>query len=429
MLSGTRLRGNRIKRAEKYADEETESMLVDADSIKVFVENTPNLLPQGERKTLTQQSSSLNVKDGNAMLFGGRNWRVDISADVSEEGEREQDDFATNTTVRSSRKAKDPAFLVEDRESCFNPEIALSSPLSDCENDLFKTNFDKITRGRKVRNRVGENLSQIASEGWELCNENDHNESNFRFNDSMKKGAKNYSERHTTNAPKDDLTSSEDNLVFSDIFKQKIKSTTSCQQSRAKRQQNFRRVRSQSEKNVKNPTEHNLFTDFSLSDEESSDKSTLREFPWGKSTTGVLHHDNSTLRGIHPGESRMRSLSLEESSMGDLYSGKDALENRISEQSSKEDPLKLMEDSEDLVNELNTGGDEFTDSQGQRSFVCLVDQLTDLRVRQKFVAQYAGRRRRAVCEELEKALVWNDKCLYEHRRDLNIRKALSNMFL
>jgi hypothetical protein len=434
MLNGTRLRGSRTKRAEKYANEETESMLVDADSIKVFVENTPSVLTQGVRETSMHENSGPNAKECNTLVFEGRKWTMDPSTEVIKGRKSDRGYFATNTTMRSSRKAKGPVFSIEDKEPCFSPEITgtLSSRF-----DPFGTNCDRINyknNAGKVRTRLGENLSQISSEEWGLCNEKDHNASSFKLSGSMKKGVTtaDYSDQRVTKISKDDLTFSEDDLVFSDIFREKIKSTMSSPaavenrlQFRVKRQQNLRRIHSQSEKNVPNHTEDDLFTDFSLS-EESSGKSTLREIPWGKRIPGVLHPVSRI-----PGGSRVRSLSSGESTIGDLYSGKDTLTKKISEENPpQEDPPKLMEDSEDIVNELNnSGGDEFTDSQGERSFVCLVDQLTDLRVRQKFVAHYANRRRQAVCEELEKVWVWNDKCLYEYRRDLNIRTALGNMFL
>ena len=438
MLSGSRLRGSRTKRAEKYVNEGTESTLVsDADSIKIFFENTPKVSTQRGRKTSMRENPSLNIENCDTIVFEGRTLAMDPSADVLEERKTEQEgqnQLATNTTFRSSRKAKDPVFLIEDREPCFSPEIttSLSSSLSDCKNDLFDTNFDRIHRinnTRKVESRLGGNLSQTTAEGWELGNKKDHNESNFRFSNSTNKGIKNYNDRHIGKTLKDD---SQDDLVFSDIFRDKEKHTVSCTSSvNAKRQQTFRRVRSQPHNlNIPNRTKHHPFTDLSLSKDEISDKSTLREFPWGTSALDVLQPAGSIIRDRDPGESRPRSSPSGDSTTEDLSSEKDTKENSILEDESPKECLsELMEDSKDVVNKLNNSeGDKFTDKQGERSFVCLVDQLTDVRVRQKFDANHAGRRRHAVCEELEKVWVWNNKCLYEYRRDLNVRTALSNMF-
>lgn len=438
MLSGTRLRGTRSKRAQKYTNEEAESILVDADAIKVSVETTPHI----DRGKLTQDKPgrhnlSTNVKECNAMLFEDKKLKVNLlTVGVLEERNSTPCTFATNSSERSSRAAKNPEFLIEDRGTCFNPQATARLPnqLSYLESDFLDRTCDKDSREninrRKVKlNRFGENLSQITSDQKELCGGKDYNETNIKFSDSLKKGVKDCNDRFITKTPKDySGLSSEDDLVFSDIFAEKEKSTKSCHgqvesglESHAKRQQNFRRVRSQSDQG--------LFTDFSFSDEETTGKSNRREFPWGKSTSGVAPPGKSTPRDIFSEQGCRRSLSLGEKNMRDLYPGKN--EGKMpGEKPPGEDPSKLMEDSEDLVNEINnSGGDEFTDRQGERSFVCLVDQLTDVRVRQKFIDQHANKRRQGVCEELEKVYIWNDKSLYEDRRDLNIRKALSNMFL
>ena len=438
MLSGTRLRGARSKRAQKYTNEETESILVDADAIKVFVETTPHI----DRGKLTQEKPgrhnlSTNVNECNAMLSEDKKLKVNLlTAGVLEERNSMPCIFATSSTERLSRTAKNPEFLIEDRGACCNPQttVKLSNQLSGLKGDFLDRACDKNSRENRNRRKVkldrfGENLSEIVSDQEELCDGKDYNETNIKFSDSIKKGVKNCNDRQK--APKDySGFSSEDDLVFSDIFAENEKSTkTSHGQTEkelefhAKRQQNFRRARSQSDKG--------LFTDFSFSDKETIGKSTLREFPWGKSTSGISHPGKSTLRDTFSEQECRRSLSLGEKTMRNLYSGKNTAENKMpGEKPPKEDPSKLMEDSEDLVNEMNnSGGDKFTDRQGERSFVCLVDQLTDVRVRQKFVDQHASKRRQGVCEELEKVHTWNDKSLYEDRRDLNIRKALSNMFL
>ena len=435
MLSGTRLRGSRTKRAEKYVNEDIESMLVsDAESIKVFVENTPSASKQDGRETLTKENPSSNIKSCNAMLFEGGKWKTDLSPDVFEERKTEQvgeSRFVTDTTTRSSRRAKDPAFLIEDKEPCFSPKEATTatSPRSDCENDPFETNFDG-SNTRKAGSRFGKNVSQTTTKGWELGSKKDEDESNFKFSNSTNRGVRKHSDGHFGKTVKNDLIFSQDDLVFSDIFKDKTPDVVeNWLQLRARRQQTLRRARSQPHSIVKNRTKHEPFTDLSLSEDGFLDKSTSREFPWG-TFLGVSQPGSSTLRDRHPEESLLRSSLPGESIVRDSYSGKDNVGNKIpDEEHMPKDPAELMEDSEDVVNKLNnTKGDGFTDKQGERSFVCLVDQLTDVRVRQKFDANYAGRRRHAVCEELEKIWVWNDRCLYEYRRDLNVRTALSYMF-
>ena len=410
MLSGTRLRGSKTKRAQKYTSEEAESILLDADSITVFVENTQDVQGRLRQGRPQKSYSDSSVHDFDALRFQDKQWDTNLRTGVLEER-------------KIHKAAKDPVFLMEDRDPC-GMTLSLSRPLSNCESDLFETNFDKVkceNNTRKVSKRLGENLSQTTPEGWML----DHNKTEFKFRDSLGKGVQNYNKHFGGKAVKDDLIFGGKDLDFCDLSK--VRDTVFCPEevknelkSREKRQPNLRQIRrSQSEKHFKSVSD--LFTDFSLSDDKSTGKSALRELPWGKSATGDLPRDESSLRNKH----------LVESPDGGLDEEKNTVEESIlDEESSKEDLSNLMEDSKDLVNEINnSGGDEFTDIQGERSFVCLVDQLTDLRVRQKFAAHYADKRRQAVCEELEKIWVWNDKCLYEHRRDLNIRKALSNMFL
>lgn len=95
----------------------------------------------------------------------------------------------------------------------------------------------------------------------------------------------------------------------------------------------------------------------------------------------------------------------------------------------KESPWLLRENDEDIIEQINNSkGSESTDSQTQKSFVCLVDQLADLRVRRKFEDTHADRRRPAICEQIERNLTLNNVCLWEQRRDLNVTMAINNMF-
>ena len=435
MLSGTR----RSKRAQKYTNEETESILVDAEAIKVFVEAAPDIESRKVTKKKPARHDLGTNEECNTMLFDDKNWKVNIFSAGVLEKRNTKCIFATNLSERSPQTGKDPEFLIEDRVACLNTQTTtrLSNELSDLEGDLSDASCDNNTREninrRKVKsNRFGENLSNSASGERELiCDGKERSEADIKFSDAIKKGVKSCKDRFITKSPKDYFgVSAENDLVFSDIFAEKGKSTETCHrqvenglESHAKRQQNFRRVRSQSDKG--------LFTDFSLSDEDTSDKSTLREFPWGKSTSGGLPQGKSSQGDTFFEQGCRRSLSLGEKTMRDLYPVKNTPGNEMpGEKYPKEDSSKLMENSKDLVKEINnSGGDEFTDEQGERSFVCLVDQLTDVRVRQKFDDNHARKRRQGLCEELEKVHTWNDKSLYEDRRDLNIRKALSNMFL
>ena len=469
MLSGTRFRSNRAKRAQKYTNEEAKSTLIDAESIRLFVENSPSVLPGVTRQNLSKErfekhGTSVRECKNNTMLFEGGKWTINQSLGILRDGQSTQD--TANSFTRSPRKVKDPSYLIEDREPCFDREIMTSTvSISSCErdDDLFSTMFAGNSKERnnsmkKIGNRYGKNFSQ-RSEGWDLCNEEIGHVSKFDFNGPVRQDVRIHDDRSRAKAENRSNFNCVEDLLFSDIFKEGFKNTTSCPneivsglESRSKKIQNSPRRRCHSERTEKsNHSDGDLFTDIRFSGEEFSGKNTLREFPWGKDNFGELEPGKDTLQNkplgrvayhdlhaeespnddLYPGKNNLRHSS-EESTMENLYTGKDTPGNEIAEESPPpvEDAGKLMEDSKDLVDELNnSGGDEFTDTQGQRSFVCLVDQLTDLRVRQKFDSHFAGRRRRAVCEELEKAWVWNDKCLHEHRRDLNVRTALSNMFL
>ena len=99
------------------------------------------------------------------------------------------------------------------------------------------------------------------------------------------------------------------------------------------------------------------------------------------------------------------------------------------EQDVSEDPCGAIEDGRELVSDSSKRGEHFGDAQSERSFVLVVDHLTDIRVRNMFVRRHAGRRRLAVCEELEKVIVCNGACLLELRNELNIEHVLNNMFM
>lgn len=403
MLSGTRARGNRSKRAEIYENEETESMLLDAEAIKVSLENRPKILTEEEFMWNTSNPSHEESK-------------MDATPDFGEERTNEQGNRAKQSAASLCRKAENSTvFSFLHKEPCFNPDVTFTTicPFSEREGNTVNVIFDKMLgkpncNAREVKNRSRESVSQMASKAWELCNE----QCKFKaqFSESLKK----CDLCNIPKASKVGLSSSKDDFLFSE-------SSTAAGvkdglELRPKSKKRYRKVCNQPEK------KGDLFTDFRLLNEEPlSGKKLLTEFSWGQSAGRVLQSDRCNLR----------DKQQQESSPSDLFSGKDILKDKIPNQILPQEDLgKLMEDSSDLVEELNNSGEnEFTDNQGERSFVCLVDQLTDARVAQKFAANFSGRRRQAVCEELEKEWIWHDKSLYEHRRDLNVIKALGNFFL
>lgn len=91
---------------------------------------------------------------------------------------------------------------------------------------------------------------------------------------------------------------------------------------------------------------------------------------------------------------------------------------------------RLAKDSRQVVRELREDKEHFRDAQSEKSFVLLVDQLADVRVRNRFVRHHAGKRRMAVCEELERVTVGNaiGEYLLELRKQLNVSQVLNNMF-
>ena len=94
------------------------------------------------------------------------------------------------------------------------------------------------------------------------------------------------------------------------------------------------------------------------------------------------------------------------------------------------DSSRLAKDSWQLVREMREDKEHSRDAQSERSFVLLVDQLADVRVRNRFVRQHAGKRRMAVCKELERVTIGNaiGEYLLDLREQLNITQVLNSMF-